>query len=265
MKKFFITMLLLLILGGVVFYFGWAQFRVPVGAYGIVHSKTHGIDPNLIRSGEFRWLWYMLIPTNVQIVALNLDTVNHSINTRGTLPSGDTYAAFTGINADFSWEIRAAFSFRLDSEQLISLASRYNFNSQEDLTAFEQDLAQRIETFILRQWFLNQDNQRLEEIMLGGLDLEIQREVERQFPQILDFSFVVNTVRFPDFALYRQTRLLFEDFIAAQREFISVALAQQAQAHINTQLRFAELERYGQLFERYPALLQFLAMERASP
>ena len=264
MKKFFIAMFFIVILGGVVFFFGWAQFRVPVGFYGIVNSKTHGLDTRLIRSGEFRWLWYMLIPTNVQITAVNLNTVNHSINASGELPSGAAYAAFTGINADFSWEFGASISFRLNPDKLIMLAGEFNFTSQEDLAAHEKDLAQRIESLILRRWFLHEDSRRLEELMLGSLDMEIQQEIQSQFPQIRDFSFVIRSVRFPDFALYRQARLLFEDFVAAQREFISTALAQQAQAHINTQLRFGELERYGQLFERYPSLLQFLALERAS-
>lgn len=272
-------MAIIVILGGAGFYAGWVQFAVPPGSYGLVNSRTHGMDPHLLRPGEFRWLWYRLIPTNVQITVFSLETVQHSIHLVNTLPSAATYAAFAGIDADFSWELGADFSFRLDADAVAGLASGifgrassgaasgdeasggYNFGSQDAINAYARELAQRIEIFILRQWFLDTDEQRLEEIMLGGMDIEIERAVASQFPQIRDFSFFVRNVRFPDFAMYRQVRYLFNDFIAAQREFISTALAEQAQAHISTQLRLGELEQYGQLLERYPALLQFLAME----
>ena len=261
MKKFIVTLFILLILGGVVFFFGWAQFKVPPGSYGIVNSKTHGVDSRVIRPGEFRWIWYKLIPTNVIITVFNLDTVNHSINVNNSLPSGSSYASFAGISADFSWELGASISFILDPEQLAVLAAQHNFGSQEALDAYERDLAQQIEVFIIRQLFVNEDSQRLEGI-LSGSGAEIEQEVQRQFPQIKDFSFVVKKIRLPDFALYRQVRVLYEDFIAKQREFVSEALSRRAEAHIETQLHFSDLERYGQLLEKFPVLIEYLALEK---
>jgi len=263
MKKFIVTLFFLLILGGVVFFFGWAQFKVPPGSYGIVSSKTHGVDPRTIQSGEFRWIWYKLIPTNVQITIFNLDTVNHSININNTLPSGSSYAAFAGISADFSWQLSASVSFRLDPQQLAVLAAEHNLTSQEALDAFQRDLAQKIEVFIIRQLFVNDDNQRLEGLLTGTSGDDIEREVTRQFPQIIDFSFVVRNIRFPDFALYRQVRFMYEEFIGKQREFISEALGRRAEDHIQTQLHFSELENYGQLLEKYPVLLEYLALQKA--
>ena len=71
MKKFLITFFILLILAGVFFFLVWVQFSVPVGSYGVIASKTHGVDPQLVKSGEFRWVWYKLIPTNVKIAVFS--------------------------------------------------------------------------------------------------------------------------------------------------------------------------------------------------
>ena len=262
MKKFILTLFILLVCGGVVFFFGWAQFKVPVGAFGVVRSKTHGVDPRLVRSGEFRWIWYKLIPTNVQIPVFRLDPEHYSININNSLPSGNSYATFAGISADFSWELNASISFSLDPDQLVSLLAERNISSQEELDGYKRDLAERIEAFILRRLVSGEDSLRVEEILTGGSSADIEREIESQFPYIRDFSFTVKSARFPDFALYRQIRLLYEDFIMKQREYISAALSQKAEDRIDTQLHFGELERYGQLLTQYPVLLEYLALEK---
>ncbi|MCL2065993.1 MAG: hypothetical protein FWG99_00815 [Treponema sp.] len=261
MKKVLITLLILCILGGVVFFFGWAQLKVPPGAYGVVTSKTHGVDMRPVRTGEFRWIWYKLIPTNVVISVFRLDPVSYSIDVKNVLPSGDSYAAFAGIDADFSWELKASQSFSIDPEKLVQLIAEHNISSQEDLAAYERDLSAKIEGAILRI-FLDVDNRLLEEILAGTSNSDIEIEIEKAFPQIKNFSFTVRSVRFPDFALYSQVRLLYVEFVEKQREYISIALGEKAEKHIDTQLHFSELERYGQLLEKYPVLLEYLALEK---
>jgi hypothetical protein len=262
MKKFFVTLFILLALGGVIFFFGWAQLKVPAGAYGVIISKTHGVDPHLVRSGEFRWVWYKLIPTNAQIVVFRLDPENYAVNIKNTLPSGNSYASFAGINADFSWELDASISFSLNPDSLVSLLAEKNINSQEALDAYKRDMAEKIEILILRRLISGEDSLQLEEVLTGGSSAEMEREIRNQFPQAGDFSFVVKSARIPDFVLYQQLRLIYVDYIMKQREYISTALGQQAENRINTQLHFDELERYGRLLTQYPVLLEYLAMEK---
>jgi len=263
MKKFFITLLILILLAGTAFFFGWVQFTVPPGHYGVINSKTHGIDPQLVRSGEFRWLWYKLIPTNVNIAVFNLKQTKLSIFHSSSLPSGDTYAAFLGImNADFSWNIQGDIAFNIYPERLITLTGQQNLNNQEDLDQYLQTVAGEIELIILRIISsASTDSERLEYIMSGNIDPEMQKEITDRFPEITDLSFVIHTAKFPDFILYRQIRLLYEEFLATQREFISSSFARMAETHIEAQLRFDELERYGDLLSRFPILLEFMEME----
>ena len=265
MKKFIITLFILLILGGVVFFFGWAQFSVPPGAYGVISSKTHGIDPVPVQSGEFRWVWYKLIPTNVQILVFHLEPESTTINFSSSLPSGNSYASFAGLGADFSWEFKASVSFSLDPNMLIPLVTRHNINSQHDLDAWKHDLVQKIEVMVLGILASPEtDSERLEKILSGSVDVEMEKEIRNNFPEICDFSFVVQSARFPDFVLYRQVRLLYEEFLIKQREYVANAMGRRAENHIEAQFHFGELERYGELLTKYPVLLQYLALEKSS-
>jgi hypothetical protein len=260
MKKFLVTLFILAVLAGLAFFFGWAQLQVPPGAYGIVRSKTHGLDPRPVRSGEFRWIWYKLIPTNVEITVLRLEPVNHTVNAGNSLPSGGIYAAFAGIPGDFSWEIGASFSFSINPDALVSLAADTHIGSQEDLDRFEQSLAGQIEDFIVRR--LNTgDARRTEELLTGGSSKEFEREVTGQFPAITNFSCVIKTAKFPDFVLYRQIQGLYEDFISRQRELATAGLGQKEKSLVDAQLHFGELEQYGALLTKYPILLEYLSIQ----
>jgi len=257
MRKFFVTLLILIILAVLVFFFGWVQLSVPPGAYGVISSKTHGIDPRLIIPGEFRWLWYKLIPTNVTISVFRIEPVQRSINANGSLPSGNIYSQFAGGDVDFSWEINASFSFTLKPDTLISVAEKNNIVSQEELTAYQQNLANEIESFIIHWLSSPAEADQLENFMTG-VSQNLENKVLERFPWIDNFTCQVKNVRFPDFALYRQIRSLYEDFIAKQREITASSMSKKAEYRINSLLRLDELERYGELLTKYPILLEYL-------
>ena len=262
MKKFLASLLILVILAGIAFFCGWAQLGVPPGAYGIIRSKTHGIDPRPVQAGEFRWIWYKLIPTNVEISVFRLEPVNRPFSANGALPSGNTYASFAGADDDFSWQISAVLSFSIRPEALASLLTDNNIGNQEALTHYERTLADQIEAFILRRFGNSAEYSRqIEEMLKQGAWPELEQDILAQFPALTNFSCIIKNARLPDFALYNQLRGLYEDYIAQQRSYISGALDQKAGSRIDTQLRFGELEQYGALLTKYPILLEYLAIE----
>ena len=263
MRKFLTIFFILAVLGGAGFFFGWAQFSVPPGSYGIIISKTHGTDPNPVRSGEFRWIWYKLIPTNVKIPVFRLETEKFPVNFQSSLPSGESYASFAGLQTAFPWELKATMTFGVKPESLAFLVERHNITNQEELDAYLQDVAQNIKVVVLRaatSW--ENDSGRLEKFLSGSPDVEMEHEILSLFPQIRDFSLVIQSARFPDFVLYTQVRLLYEEFLTKQREFVSSSFAGRAERHIETQLRFDELERYGELITKYPVLMDYLTLEK---
>jgi len=263
MKKFFFTLFILLLLGSAVFILGWAQLTVPPGSYGVINSKTHGVDPFVVRSGEFRWIWYKLIPTNVQVAVFRLDPQKFDIKFNSSLPAGDSYAAFAGLGADFSWDLKAVMSFNLNPDSLVSLVERENITSQDALDAYLYDMSQNIEVIVLRSLSSEDtDSERIEKILSGEKDVQMERTILDNYPEISDFSLSVKSARFPDFVLYRQVRLMYEEFLAKQREYISAAFGRKAESHIQLQLHFDELERYGELLTKYPVLLEYMALEK---
>jgi hypothetical protein len=260
MKKFLITLLILIILGGAVFYFGWVQLQVPPGSYGVIISKTHGVDPLPVQSGEFRWVWYKLIPTNAQVVVFRLETVKVPVDFNSFLPSGDSYASFAGLaSTDFSWYLKGNISFNINPDYIIPLFTQHNLTDQGTLDALLNDMAQEIKVIILST-LSSIDNQRLEKILSGNPDEQMEAEIRSRFPMIMAYSFVITSARFPDFTLYRYVSLLYEEFLDRQREYVTAGFARRAENHIETQLRFAELERYGELFTKYPILLEYLSL-----
>jgi len=264
MKKFFITLFILIILGGTAFFFGWVQFQVPPGQYGVISSKTHGIDRELVRSGEFRWIWYRLLPTNVKISVFHLEHSKFPFNYNGALPSGNTYATFAGLtNTDFTWNLQGEISFSINPDYLVRIASLNSLLSQSDLNIYMGKTSKDIEIIIFRTLTAISsldDGSRLENIMSGNSDYQMEQEIKSKFPEISDFKFTIQSAKFPDFILYSQLRRMYEEFLSEQRNYVSSSFGRRAESHIESQIRLEELERYGGLLTRYPVLLEYMQL-----
>ncbi|MDR3122630.1 MAG: hypothetical protein LBU16_02495 [Treponema sp.] len=262
MKKALGVFMLLLILGAAAFFFGWAQLPVPPGSYGVLRSKTHGVDPELIREGEVRWVWYKLIPTNAATLIFAPNQVNVPVSVGGTLPLAATYAEKTGIAADFSYTLEADLSFAVKPDSLPALALK-GITDQAALEEHEKSLAREIDFFA---------RERLEAYAAQGepadgsppygslraLSARLEREIGDAFTDVENISYVVRSAKMPDFALYATARSLYGDYLNRQRELLGAEISGQAERNVNTRLRFDELEKYGELLTKYPALLQYL-------
>ncbi|MDR1419797.1 MAG: hypothetical protein LBI86_05445 [Treponema sp.] len=263
MKKFFFSFIIILILAGLAFFAGWAQLAVPPGSIGVMRSKTHGLDPSPVREGEFRWVWYRLIPTNVTITAFRLAGQRHSVSIKSTLPSAETYNNFTGAGTDFSCEFSASLSYILDGDSLIPLIEKHSINGQDELEAFEDRLSEEIGSFMETR--LVSDplyGENLEKILEDGKSADLEADIQKAFPYIKNVSCLIHTAVFPDFALYRQVRGLYEEYLVKQGEYLSSVLNRNAENRIDSRFRFDELEKYGELLSKYPILIQFLSIEK---
>jgi hypothetical protein len=262
MRKVFIVVLILLVLGGLGFFFGWTQRTVPPGSYGVMRSKTHGLDSVLIREGEVRWVWYKLIPTNADIRVYRPGRVEHRVNHRGTLPSADVYSSFAGISANFAYEFEAVFSFSIGPDSLIPLIRERNIQGQEELDAYTGTLARDIEWFILqRMESLGEDEGELRRILETGTSAALEGEIRAAFPYAEGISCRFPVIRFPDFPLYTHIRDLYYDYLAKQREYMGAAINDNAERHIDSRFRLDELASYGELLSRYPVLLDYLKLQ----
>jgi hypothetical protein len=265
MKKALVFFILLIILGGAAFFFGWAQFPVPPGSYGALRSKTHGMDPAVIREGEFRWVWYKLIPTNVSTLIFRPNRVSVPVSAGGTLPLAATYTAKTGIAADFSYSIEADLSFSIKPDSLPSLALTRGLTDQAALENYEKNLAREIDFFARERL----ETYAVQEQLSGrpapyeslrAASTRLEEEIGQAFPDVENLSYVIRNARMPDFALYAMARSLYGDYLNRQKELLGAELAGQVERSVNALLRFDELEKYGELLTKYPVLLQYLEL-----
>jgi len=265
MKKFLFILLLLILIGGAGFFFGWVKFTVPPGSYGVMRSKTHGLDSQIIRDGEFRWIWYKLIPTNVEISVYTLEPVKYSVQSSGNLNSGQIYAELAGLEVDFSWEISGDLGFSLRPEILPELTARENIGDNEALKKYGEVLASRIGSFVIQRLNSYSDGDILESIMVSGSNPALNSEIERAFPEIENLYCSLRVIRLPDFALYQSAKALYRDYLAQQSSVLRPDTLAEAEKRIQVRMRMDELTRYGELLTKYPILLQYLTLENSLP
>jgi hypothetical protein len=259
MKKVVFVFFTLLILGGIIFFFGWVQYRVPSGSYGVMRSKTHGVDTAVIREGEFRWEWYAVIPMNAEVAVYTLKPIEQAIGIRGSLPSGDIYASFAGLEADFSYEYSGSLSFMLKPDTLPALTADRGIANQEELEAYQRRLADEIVSFSVRR--LEEYAGEGDELLESAAD-RLEADILRAYPDIENLFCAIRAARFPDFALYRAVRKTYENYITEQQKILEPGIFSSANRYADARFRLDELAKYGELLTKYPILLQYLALEK---
>jgi len=268
MKKFLFVLLVLIILGGAGFFFGWTHLTIPPGSYGVMRSKTNGLESTVIRDGEFRWVWYKLLPTNVKISVYTIGPVKRSFSNSGSLSSGQVYAELAGIQADFSWEISGEFGFSLNPDYLPQFTERENVSDDAGLRGAEERLGDRIESFVLQKikaYADVDDEKTMETITLTGSVPELNSEIQSAFPEIENLDCSFHIVRYPDYALYQSLKALYKEYLASQNAVLSPGITKEAENRMNLRLRIDELAQYGELLTKYPILLQYLSIEKGLP
>ncbi|MDR2784412.1 MAG: hypothetical protein LBB83_00695 [Treponema sp.] len=253
--------IVLLGLGGAVLFLGWVHLAVPPGSYGVMRTKTHGIYPELIQDGKFRWVWYKLIPTNTVIFVYSPNRVERPLTINGALLSAELYRRFASLDVDFSYELNGFFAFKIDPESLPALAESRGIEGQDDLEKLEASTAAEIESFIGRCF--DEYRKEPETLLAGDISERLKQEISAAFPGISGLDVTLNTVKLPDFSLYDSLRLLYQDYLDRQRQLLTEDIREAALRNVTTQMRLDELARYGELLTKYPVLLQYLGMESA--
>ena len=262
MKKI-ITLIILLGAAGAVLYLGWVQASVPAGSYGVLRSKLYGTEPELIKDGKFRWIWYKLIPNNVTIAVFTIKENTIPFDFSGVLPSGETYAVMAGVKADFSYSFSGSLTYRIKAESLPALSERENILSQAELDAYVSRLSKEIENFtIALLWTYGENEDILREAGETGSVKELEKALVSNFSDMEILGSTVKTIRFPDFVLYNEMRQLYRDYLTAQSVDLQISIGKMAAENIENRRRIDELTGYGELLTKYPVLLQYLALEK---
>ena len=232
MKAFLIVLVILVILGGAAFYFGWVQILLPPEHYAVVFTKTGGYDQDVIPPGQFVWRWERLIPTNMTLHIFDLTPRSKEVSFRGSLPSADLYSSVLPDNPDFSVSGTVHLQFAVAPDSLPALVSEKKL-SPEGLDDFYSARAEDISARVMDAV------QEIRTDMLSGAELD-RRQSYRDLVQIRDRS---------------------------REQAIANQASEQVRAENSRDRQEANLEllkEYGKLLNEYPILLKALAVQKLS-
>jgi hypothetical protein len=259
MRRFVILLAVLLVLGGVVFYFGWIQIRVPSGHHGVIFSRTSGWEDEPIEPGTFVWRWQALIPTNLTLHTFEITPHRTDVRLEGTLPSGPEIDALLDDGGDFSYEIRVTVATQLRPDRLPSLA-RDDGLRPEDLDDYYDDIDARIgQTTIEAVMSLVEDEPAALDVtrVFSSVVERITDRLDREMPELEITGITPQRLELPDIELYETARRLAADVLRARSTAMQEAAARLADTQASSDRSLALLKRYGEILDEYPVLLDY--------
>jgi hypothetical protein len=262
------TAVILFAAGAAIFLTGWIQLRIPTGRYALLVSKTSGWGESMISPGTFSWSWEALLPTNLKIRDFKVSSVSEPFSASGTLPDAELYSAFLQERPSFSYAISGKIGVSPSLERLPSVIRSRSLLDQEALDAWLGDEARRacgrIAEFISRE---SSDQEFKSVLSKGGKALEedILARLRPEFPDIILERLSLESSEIPDFALYSRTRELYSSFLGAQASAMNSVLREIAENTARDEYELESLARYGELLDKHPILIDFLAVRKGIP
>ncbi len=262
MKRIVIVLVFLLAVAGTIFFFGWIQFQIPPGGYAVLFSRTDGWESEPIKAGTFAWRWQRLIPTNTSVYVFEITEHETRVRTSGEMPSAATYAQILPGAGGFSFSIDIGVVTRLRPETLPALAENRDLRPDAMAEFYDRLDAEITEHAV----------DALAAVMRDAPDSiaahqpftliadAVRVRIERERPDLEVVSVVPRSIRMPDLELYAAARELSREVLRARTDALIRAAEQLATVTVQTDHEFEMLERYGQILDRFPVLLEYFRL-----
>lgn len=267
MKALIIILVILLLLAGTAFFVGWIQLLLPADTYGVIFTKTGGLDNQVLYPGEFSWKWERLIPTNLTLYKYKLTAYNLESTFKGALPSAEIYSSILPEKPDFSYEITLAMALKIRPEKLVDLTSEEKItpDSLEDFLRSRADaLVQNFTEIILKSPGVSPEKI----ITASDLTEFFENNIRNNFSELEVTDLSVLNIKLPDPELYISARETYFRIMAAreasQTEIAARLMAEKEEYYLNQQHEKEKLEllhQYGELLSEYPILIKFLYLK----
>lgn len=266
MKAFLIILVILVILAGTAFYFGWVQIHLPAENYAVVFTKTGGYDKEVIRPGEFSWRWERLIPTNMTLYIFDLRPRALDVSFQGELPSADLYSSVLPNNPDFSIRGSVSITLAILPDALPDLVAEEKLDP-DGLDIFYNSKADEISMHVLGRF----QEMKIVGVASVSLDQELKEELDSEFPDLEIITLRSELVSVPDSELYELARASYRDLVETRDRSRDEAIARLAEEQVRAENAREEekanleaLREYGQLLNEYPILLKAMAVQKLS-
>lgn len=262
MKKFIITLMMLIIVGGAVFVWGWLQLFIPTGSYGVMISKTGGVYNKTIISGGFDWRYERLIPTNTKLLIFKDHSKVYNKTLQGTLPSANLYKKMIEDDTDFSYNMDIGIQMSIDPKAFPAFVQKTGSEAEHSLDEYldsqATSIAHDVVELILEK-NTTSDNYILKAV-LSEKEVLDALNAKNRYPNLIISAIYINNVHLPDTQLYLTAKaayLLYQTKMREATEKLSTAQGGKAAED------YLELERFsklGQILSEYPLLIDFLSV-----
>ncbi len=262
MKKALVILVLLLAIGGAVFYRGWVQILIPEDHVAVAFSRTGGWEPEVLRAGEFNWRWEHVPPGNMQLYLFSRETHALELSKSGSLPSGEVFQQYLEGNPSLDYNLGLELQVRLQADELPRLAEERGVRPDAIETYLEElgGEVERLSLEFLSEYFSDAPEAETVSELLSQIEDELESLIQSRYAELEVVSFRVRELQLPDLALYRMGREIYLDIVAAQREAIIQAQAEMAVTEVTEAQKIEVLERFGRLLSDYPVLLEYFAL-----
>lgn len=256
LRSFFVSLFLLLIAGGVAFYFGYSPLKVAQDECGVLVSKTNGVCPTPIEAGQFRWDWQLLIPTNAEIRTFSLKPYTISKTKTGMLPSADVYSKQLKELPDFSYSFTFDIEVQINPSQCVELVKKSKIASDSDLNKkIESQIDSIIEKAIILIW----DEYSKENNPIINLDSIQQKIISKYSNSDLTITeFNIKTNKICDIKLYEQAKKMYSDYISTIENKLMTLADSQAKEISEYAKNLNKLEKFAKVLKENPELSDFL-------
>lgn len=263
MKKLIIALILLVIVGGVAFYFGWIQIHLPENTYAVIFTKTGGWDEEVTHPGTFVWRWERLIPTNLSMHKFTLEPYTARVSSKGTLPNGDAYSQVMDPRPDFGYSLELAVDFQINPESLPKLVED-SLLTQETFSEWHSDTSEVISA--RAAGFAREQSTRSDfAASLTALGDEFSESLAAHLrtglPYVEIQNVTIRRIEVPDFDLYIAAKQIYLDLAQSRKESYEAALLEISWTEARSEQHFEVIRQYGELITQYPALLDLFELK----
>ncbi|WP_428771580.1 hypothetical protein V1L52_05910 [Treponema sp. HNW] len=263
-KKSIASLIIIVLCAAAVFVIGWLPFRIPAGTYAVMQSKTGGVYPRVIKSGEFNWRWEALLPTNTVIHVFKSIPVTTVKTISGALPSAELYANLLEGKPDFSYRFSINVHAQIAPEALPAYFEKNGSLSQDELNAYitgeTENIARDTARFVLDKALENPSF--VLEASVSDAELIRGIDAENRYPGIRIASIHIDELRIPDTGLYNAAQSAYSVYQKALKEKLEKTAASQSTQAAADYLELERLSRLGRILSEYPLLIEFLSVSK---
>ncbi|QSH97537.1 hypothetical protein DWB79_07210 [Treponema medium] len=265
MKKVCIITVIVLACAAAVFFFGWTQFSVPAGKYGIMLSKSGGYYPQAIMPGNFTWRWERIVPTNAQILVFDLTPRHVNYAADGSLPSADLYSKVLNTKENFSWAFGIDALVTLKPEQLVPIVEKNTIQTQDSLESYiDSHIHAALQTIMYRYVSELIDNPyEYQQVKTDyhALSEKLKNELIKTAGQNFSVEAVTLTkLTIPDIHTYKIAEQAYNTYEQQREMLLAETAAKEAQYAASEQFQIDRLTKWGDFLAKYPHIIELIAV-----